>query len=79
MNPEMMKLVAEARMSEMRAAASRSGRTRHPSSRHSVGGGPMPPQVASNGPGAARRSVGWFLVSVGMRLAVSGKHPVSAA
>jgi hypothetical protein len=71
MNPAMMEMVARARVVEMREAAAkrsrgprrldadRARRTRVPAQR-----------TVSIRPVAPRRAIGWFLISVGLRLAL---------
>jgi hypothetical protein len=77
MNPRMMEIVAEAKMADLRrAAAKQTGGTRHALE---AGISPTLLKARMNVPGTARRSIGWFLVSFGMRLVRSGQHPMSAA
>jgi hypothetical protein len=74
MNPAMMEVMAQTRMTGMRqAAADRSRRTWQP-----VTGGGTCPSRAPTGPtrpAEARRAVGWFLISVGLRLALPRTAP----
>jgi hypothetical protein len=74
-HPAMMDRVAQARMSDMRQAASRRavGRAHSFSSARS-GGMALGAKVR---PTAARRAIGWFLVGVGLRLAVPRRHRVA--
>ena len=71
MNPAMVEMVAQARVVEMRQAAARRSpgarrleadrarRTRTPAEK-----------TISMRPAAPRRAIGWFLISVGLRLAL---------
>jgi hypothetical protein len=78
-NPTLTQMVAQTRMTDMqRAAARASDGTRLRSSRSAVGTLPLPSQTGESCPTAARRSIGWFLVGVGLRLAVPRTRPASA-
>ena len=71
MNPAMVEMVARARVVEMRQAAAK----RSPSGRRLHADGarrtrrPAARSVSIR-PAAPRRAVGWFLISVGLRLAL---------
>jgi hypothetical protein len=80
MNPQMMEMVAEARMADVRMAAAKRSKGRRPARASRTVGIPQIPGMTGTGlQGGARRSIGRFLVRVGMRLALSGQHSVSAA
>jgi hypothetical protein len=71
MNWRLTEMAAQSRMSDMRrAAAARSYGARRPVTRSTSGNEPGP----AGHPAAARRAIGWFLVSVGLRLAVPRQH-----
>jgi hypothetical protein len=74
-HPAMMDKVAQARITDMRQAASRraAGRAHAVGSVRSLG---MAPGAEAR-PAAARRAIGWFLVGVGLRLAVPRRHRVA--
>jgi hypothetical protein len=74
MNPRFTQMVVESRIADMQRATAPSRQASHPvraraalTDSHSV----------RVGAAAARRAIGWFLVGVGLRLAVS--RPRSAA
>jgi hypothetical protein len=72
MNPAMVEMVARARVAEMRLAAA--GRSRAPWWRDTGHSRQLRPPAArrtvSIRPATPRRAIGWFLVSVGLRLAL---------
>jgi hypothetical protein len=79
MNPALMEMIAKIRDTEMRRTAA---------TRHSSGWGhsdAIPAEtrasaarMATHGPAAARRTIGWFLVRVGLHLALAQPGAVSA-
>jgi hypothetical protein len=71
MNPAMVEMAAQARVVEMRrAAAKRSPDAgRHDAERARRTRAPAEGTVSIR-PAAPRRAIGWFLISVGMRLAL---------
>jgi hypothetical protein len=73
MNPAMMETMAHSKMADMQQAAHRRSAVRHPSvvARRTT-------QPRSSRPVAVRRTIGWFLVSVGLRLAISRRRSVAA-
>jgi hypothetical protein len=75
MNPTLMEMVAQARVTEMRQAGSaRCGRAWE-------GAGGMPAEGRARAVPArpaARRAIGWFLVRLGLRLALSRPFAASA-
>ena len=79
MNPVLMEMNAQARMAEMRrASAMRVGR-----GQGHAGDTPLESQAPmatawTRRPAAARRTIGWFLVRVGLRLALSRPFAASA-
>jgi hypothetical protein len=76
-NPTLTQMVAQTRMTDMRRAAARtSDGTRR--SRSGVGTRPLPSQTGAACPAEVRRAIGWFLVGVGLRLAVPRTRPASA-
>jgi hypothetical protein len=78
MNPNMMEMVVASRVAELQRVAKRSSAVRISGDGGSAVVRSTSVRIATEIPGAARRSVGWFLVSVGMRLVVSGRRPMSA-
>jgi hypothetical protein len=77
MNPAMMERVAQARMAEMRRVVTpRSGGTGRPAMA-SAAPGPGWREAGAGHPVAVRRAIGWFLVRVGLRLALSRPHSAS--
>ena len=80
MNPGMMEIIAEARVADFRKeAAQRTSRARGRQARYLGGAARIPDRAGPDGTGSARRSMGWFLVNIGLRLVLSSQHPVSAA
>jgi hypothetical protein len=78
MNPALTEMVAHTRMADMqRAAVSRSVLSQRGVivRRVAKSASPLPRSVAR--PTAARRAVGWFLVGVGLRLAVARPRPAA--
>ncbi len=79
MNPFVAEMMVQSRMADLQRAAiapsalSRRGTTVRPVSTR----GPRA-QVGAARPDAARRAVGWFLVSVGLRLALPRRRSASA-
>jgi len=79
MNPAMIERMAQARMDDMqRVVAPRTDRTRRPTLERAPGSGPGWVLIGAGRPVAARRAIGWFLVRVGLRLALSRPHSASA-
>jgi hypothetical protein len=79
MNPAMMEQVAQARMDDMqRVVAPRPDRARRTTPNRATGPGPGWALIGAGRPVAARRAIGWFLVRVGLRLALSRPHSASA-
>jgi len=77
-NPTLTQMVVQTRMADMRRAAARtSDGTRGQISR-TVTTRRLPTQTGAACPVAARRAVGWFLVSVGLRLARPRPRPAAA-
>jgi hypothetical protein len=73
MHPTMMEMMAHSKMADTQRAAQRGSvaRTRAGGSSRMARPGPARPV-------AVRRAIGWFLVSVGLRLAVPRRRPVAA-
>jgi hypothetical protein len=79
MNPAMMERVAQARMGDMRrVVAPRTGRARRTALDLPAGPGLGWAQIGAAHPAAARREIGWFLVRVGLRLALCRPRSASA-
>ncbi|HEY2215404.1 MAG TPA: hypothetical protein VGH31_10130 [Acidimicrobiales bacterium] len=79
MNPEMMEMMVASRMADLRKSARSARATRHSKTNHKVVIRSTSAKTVGELPAKARRSIGWFLVSVGMRLVVSGRRPMSVA
>jgi hypothetical protein len=72
MNPALTEMVAHTRMADMRqAAVTRSDAPRRAATACPARTSSSPVWRATGSPAAARRAIGWFLVGVGLRLAVS--------
>jgi hypothetical protein len=72
MNPPLIEMMAHIRMADMRqAAVTRSGTSRRAVIARPAGTTSSPVWRGTGSPAAARRAIGWFLVGVGLRLAVS--------
>jgi hypothetical protein len=77
-NPTLTQMVAQTRMTDMRRAAARtSDSTRVRSTRSAVGTRRLLSPTLAACPTAARRAIGWFLVGLGLRLAVPRPRPAS--
>lgn len=71
MSPAMMEMVAQARVTEMRqAAAKRSPGARRPVAKSARRNRAPAEKTMSIRLGAPRRAIGWYLISVGLRLAL---------
>ncbi len=77
MNPGLMDMVVAERVAELQKVAKRSNSVRTLKADSSLV--TLSVKTATVLPGAARRSLGWFLVSVGTRLVISERRPMSAA
>jgi hypothetical protein len=78
MNPALTEMMAQTRMADMRRAAPTRLTSRRVASANPAGANLLPELRLTARPAAARRAIGWFLVGVGLRLAVSQPRSASA-
>jgi hypothetical protein len=79
MNPVVAEMVAHTRMADMqRAAAAPSALSRRRTAVGPASTRRPRAQAGAAGPEAARRAIGWFLVGVGLRLALPRTRAASA-
>jgi hypothetical protein len=79
MNPVVAEMMAHTRMADLqRAAAAPSALSRRGTAVGAVRTGRPTAQLGAARSEAVRRAIGWFLVSVGLRLALPRPRPASA-